>query len=257
MPRVTDYDSISTAYDRRYAEESYGGIEHALVEFIGGDAAARVLEVGCGSGHWLRVLANRTAFMAGTDLSAGMLAQARRALPDAAIVRGRAEQLAWRSGSFDRVVCINALHHFTDQSCFLREARRVLRRPGGVMTVGLDPHAGRDRWWIYEYFDGSLERDRERYPAAAAVRTVMAGAGFSGCETREVEHLARQMTARAAMDRGYLDRSSTSQLTILSDEEYHRGLDRISADMRAAGARGTALTLHADLHLYATVGWLS
>jgi hypothetical protein len=35
---------------------------------------------------------------------------------------------------------------------FLDEARRVLRSGGRLMTIGLDPHLGIDRWYIYDYF---------------------------------------------------------------------------------------------------------
>jgi ubiquinone/menaquinone biosynthesis C-methylase UbiE len=38
--------------------------------------------------------------------------------------------------SFDRLFCVNALHHFRDKRAFVVEARRVLRRGGRMMTIG-------------------------------------------------------------------------------------------------------------------------
>src|SRR5439155_905726 len=50
---------------------------------------------------------------------------------------------------------------------------------GLMMTVGLDPHAGVDQWYIYEYFDNVLEIDRRRYPASSQIREWMRAAGFA------------------------------------------------------------------------------
>ena len=49
--RVTDYDSIAGRYDRRYQIHEYAGVRAALVDFAGESRA--VVEVGCGTGHWL------------------------------------------------------------------------------------------------------------------------------------------------------------------------------------------------------------
>jgi SAM-dependent methyltransferase len=256
MSRVTDYDSISSQYDQRYQGQGYPGTERTLFKFIGDDGTKRVLEVGCGTGHWLKVFSNRIAFLAGLDLSTNMLQRARESVPEAPLVRGCAETLPYRSQSFDRLFCINAFHHFAEKDKFLTEARRVLRPHGGLMIVGLDPHTGFDRWWVYDYFYETLVLDKQRYPSTAELRADMDRAGFHQCETSVAEHIVVQMPARAAIERGLLDQSYTSQLTILSTEEYQAGLDRVTRAMNLEKAQGAELVLLADLRLYATVGWL-
>ena len=124
------------------------------------------------------------------------------------------------------------------------------------MTVGLDPHTKRDRWWIYEYFPEASEIDLRRYPACEEIRAIMAKAGFVQCETREVQHLPGKVSARAALERGLVDKSVTSQLAVLSDEEYQQGLDRLRQGIEEAYDRGEELMLVADLRLYATIGWV-
>lgn len=256
MSRVTDYDSISSEYDRRYRGQAYAGTEQALSEFVGNDGKVAVLEVGCGTGHWLKVLTGRTGFLAGLDLSANMLQRARAEAPATPLVRGRAETLPYRAQSFDRVFCINAFHHFADKPGFLAEARRVLRPGGGLISVGLDPHAGLDRWWVYDYFQETLELDRQRYPATEELRRVMSRLGFLRCETFVAEHVSAQLPVRTAIERGILAQSYTSQLTILSKQEYQAGLDRVTRATNAEQAKGTELVLVADIRLYATVGWV-
>jgi ubiquinone/menaquinone biosynthesis C-methylase UbiE len=251
--RTVDYDSVSGQYDRRYEATDYTGVKAALLGFAGSLPESRILEVGTGTGHWLRVLREAGRIATGLDLSAGMLARARELDKTCPLVRARAEEIPFIDRQFDRLFCINALHHFADRARFLAEAHRVLRRPGGFMTVTLDPSTERDRWWIYDFFPETRQLDKTRYPAGTRIRKLMIEAGFVRCETHEVEHIQRQLPVRQAQERGFLDRTSTSQLTILSEEQYQAGIDRIAA---AAAAAGSELILEADLRLYGTTGWL-
>jgi len=254
MARSVDYDQIAKTYDRRYQVNDYSGVEAALIAFIGKQFSLRVLEVGCGIGHWLRLVSGSGIRVTGLDASARMLTYAKTRAPAAALAQGCAERLPWASESFDRVFCINAFHHFHDKVAFLAEAMRVLRPGGLMMTVGLDPHAGVDQWYIYEYFDNVLEIDRRRYPASSQIREWMRAAGFADSVTREVQHLPVRFAARAALEEGRLDKSATSQLSVLTDEEYPQGIDRVREAVEAAEVRGESLCLSADLRLYATFG---
>jgi ubiquinone/menaquinone biosynthesis C-methylase UbiE len=254
MTRRVDYDHIASTYDRRYHENDYSGVEAALVAFIGEFCGQRVLEVGCGTGHWLQFFVERGIRMTGLDASAQMLAQAKTQAPRAALARAVADRLPWTSESFDRLFCINALHHFDEKVAFLMEAKRILRPGGLMMTVGLDPHTGLDQWYLYDYFDNVLEIDRRRYPASNQIREWMRAAGFTDCVTRLIQHLPVRLAARAALEQGRLDKSVTSQLALLSDEEYRQGIDRIRVAVESAERRGESLSLTADLRLYATFG---
>ena len=254
VPRI-DYDDLAAAFDRRYEENDYAGVEAALDAFLG-DSSEHVLEVGCGTGHWLRQLANRGIQLAGLDPSAGMLARAKTQAADAALVQGTAERLPWADDTFDRVFCINALHHFPDQIGFIAEAVRILRPGGQLMTIGLDPHAMLDRWYVYDYFTAVLDIDRRRYPSTGQLREYMRAAGLVSCVTREVQHWTTSIDARAALEQGRLDRTTTSQLRRLTDDQYREGVAAILNAAAAAEARGESLLLQADLRLYATCGTL-
>jgi cyclopropane fatty-acyl-phospholipid synthase-like methyltransferase len=252
-----NYDTLAARYDRRYLVNDYSGVEQALLVFVGPDQTRRVLEVGCGTGHWMKALAERASRVAGLDASNNMLAYARsKALP-VLLAQGRAEHLPFVEGAFDRLFCINAFHHFDDKPGFLGEARRVLRAGGAVMTIGLDPHVGVDRWYIYEYFEPVLEIDKRRSVSTQQIREWMREARFSNVRTHEVQHLSTHLAATTAFEEGRLDRDATSQLAILSDEQYQRGMNRIHRAIESAEASGETLYLSADLRLYATYGWVS
>jgi ubiquinone/menaquinone biosynthesis C-methylase UbiE len=252
LPRV-DYDTIADAYDRRYLRNDYSGVEQALIAFVGQNLQGRVLEVGCGTGHWLRVLSARGVRVAGVDASMRMLACA-QAQERGALVHGLADQLPWTANSFSHLFCVNAFHHFQNKEWVLAEARRVLQPGGRMMTIGLDPHTGIDRWYIYEYFEPALEVDKGRYAASHQIRDWMHAAGFIDRTTHEVQHLPTRLSARIALEQGRLEKAATSQLSLLTDEQYDLGIDRIRTDIESAEARGDTLYLIADLRLYATVG---
>lgn len=255
MPQRVDYDRVAPLYASRYQRNNYTGVEQALDAFVrqGGESDHRVLEIGCGTGHWVRRLRESSLSVFGLDPSAGMLEIARGSL-SGRLIRGRAEALPFASASGDRLFCVNALHHFSDPAAFLAEARRVLRFDGGLLTVGLDPHNGQDHWWIYDYFPGALAADRKRYLPAGRIRELMEAAGFSRCETRMIQHLPREMTVSEARSAGFLARTSTSQLMVITDAEYEDGLKRIDAgDTTSEGAK----ILRSDLRLYGTVGWVA
>ena len=178
MKPSVNYDVVAPAYDQRYQRNRFEGIDAALRRFIGQSTSADVAEVGCGTGHWLAQLRDART-LAGVDLSPNMLLRARAAVPSALLVRGRAESLPWTTATFDRLFCINAVHHFDNAAAFMREARRVLRPGGGLLTVGREPPALRDEWWIYKYFPGALAADRERYLPTTTIREHLEAAGFT------------------------------------------------------------------------------
>ena len=234
LSRVADYDRVAAGYDHRYAILRYDGVRDAVHHFLGSDRP-RTLEVGCGTGHWLREMAGRASLVAGIDFSAEMLARARRAAASERLVRGRAEELPWPAATFDRVVCVNALHHFSDRARFFAEAKRVLRPGGGLLTIGKDPHAERDDWWVYDYFPETVAIDRNRFAPMRILRGELARAGFDWAESSEADRIEACRPASEMLIDGTIDPAFTSQLTVLTAEEFDRGVARIREANEAAG----------------------
>jgi ubiquinone/menaquinone biosynthesis C-methylase UbiE len=251
MVRPVDYDAVAATFASRYERNDYRGVQAALTQFLGDSGVGAALEVGCGTGHWLTLAAKHAACVAGIDPSSGMLARAHQAAPAARLARARAEALPFQPQFFDRLFCVNVLHHVADPAAFIAEAARVLRSGAGLLTMGLDPHTGRDRWWIYDYFPEALAADRERYLPTQTIRQLMSASGFDRCETWEAQHLPRTLDVDEAEGLGFLSRTGTSQLMVIADDVYAAGLARLRAD----AARSPDMRLSADLRMFATVGW--
>jgi SAM-dependent methyltransferase len=115
----------------------------AFYEFVRSqyERGDRVLDLGCGPAsmwsHWLRL--PEPGRLVGTDLSPGMIAEAKRLYPDSDFVLGRAHELPFPDGSFDVVIASAVLHHIPDEHLpsALDEIVRVLDEHGRI--VGREP----------------------------------------------------------------------------------------------------------------------
>jgi SAM-dependent methyltransferase len=160
----------------------------------------RVLDLGCGDGLLLEVLAaDHGRQLAGVDLSPQSLALARRrpALSGARLEQGRAQQLPFADDSFDACVSHMALMLMGEIEHVVAEVARVLS-PGGVLAcvVGGGAVGGE----AYERFIGLLRSTIEevppsqRIPALGDRRTrsrdgfdeVLAPAGFAAVDWETV-----------------------------------------------------------------------
>jgi SAM-dependent methyltransferase len=108
-----------------------------------GDVAGRsVLDIGCGSGVFLRAAADRGACVSGLDASQALLAIARERVPDADLRSGDMESLPWDDDAFDVVGGFNSFFFAGDIVGALREAARVAR-PGATVVVQVWGRPGR------------------------------------------------------------------------------------------------------------------
>jgi ubiquinone/menaquinone biosynthesis C-methylase UbiE len=171
LPReqsVESFNARATRYDESVLAESF----HRPVQQATLAVAAAlvpepraVLDVGCGTGSLLRMLAVRfpRARLTGVDPAERMVAVAIAALagsPHVRVARAPAERLPFPDAEFDLVVSTNSFHHWSNQQAGLRDVGRVLE-PGGCLVLA-DPFAvGR---WLRAWSALLRKRDRLRTP---------------------------------------------------------------------------------------------
>ena len=94
----------------------------------------RVLDVGCGTGVFLRMCADRGAVVAGLDGSEAMITRARARVPEADLRVADLQTLPFGDDAFDLVTGFGSFFYAGDVVSALTEAARVAR-PGGAVVV--------------------------------------------------------------------------------------------------------------------------
>lgn len=119
----------------RWAEQEsrQAPIYAAIADHLELGPALRVLDVGCGSGVFLRVAGDRGATVSGLDAAESLIAIARERVPDADLRVGDLESLPYDDDSFDVVTGFNSFQFARDVTAAVGEARRVAKRGGRVV----------------------------------------------------------------------------------------------------------------------------
>jgi demethylmenaquinone methyltransferase/2-methoxy-6-polyprenyl-1,4-benzoquinol methylase len=128
MKRLDHFGLIAPFYDRMF-----GGLDSARLRELLALPAVRLLDVGGGTGRVAALLAGDVGQVVIADPSRGMLssAKAKTALLPA---RAHAEALPFRDNGFDRILIVDAFHHFTGHTEAASELMRVLA-PGGRLVI--------------------------------------------------------------------------------------------------------------------------
>jgi SAM-dependent methyltransferase len=118
----------------------------ACVGLLDASPGHRILDLGAG-GCWVSDGLQRLGLSAfAVDISHDLLAIGRERLSQtgpARVVTGDAEALPFPSGAFDRVMCLNAIHHVPDIPAALGELARVLNPDG--LAVFSEPGVGHSK----------------------------------------------------------------------------------------------------------------
>jgi SAM-dependent methyltransferase len=107
----------------------------AMLKLAGDVAGLRILDVGCGAGHYAAELVARGAQVVGIDGSSTMLEHARTRVAAEFRQHDLEQPFSFApDASFDGVICALVLHHITNRRQLLAELHRVLR-PGGWLLL--------------------------------------------------------------------------------------------------------------------------
>jgi SAM-dependent methyltransferase len=248
------YDKLANVFDERYQYQSFPGIQDWLRRLAISAETRKVLEVGCGTGHWLNILNHLQIELFGLDPSGAMLEKARLSTNRAMLICAAAEAMPFEPRFFDLIFCVNSFHHFRDPVKFLRDSRSLLRNNGRLAIFGLDPHAAGTDWYLYDHFPGVRERDLARYLPVAELKRLMAEAGFQNVFAEAAEHIEKAFKGDAVFKDPFLVRESTSQLLLVPEESYLQGRRAMAAAIEKAEGVGQSLLFHVDLRLFGTLG---
>ncbi len=93
---------------------------------------ARILDIGCGLGVYVRKFRDFSDSVCGIDIDAKRLREGAKTTPGLMLAVG--EHLPYRNETFDVIVLNEVIEHVTNDAATMREAMRILR-PGGRIAV--------------------------------------------------------------------------------------------------------------------------
>lgn len=169
------FDDRAGRYDHGWRGRMHHEISDRTAQLVIANAGSpnRVLDLGCGTGYLLRLLAGHYSAakeFIGIDAAPRMIEVANSLQHDARITFcvGVAEQLSYPDGVIDLIVSTTSFDHWGDQQAGLTECARVLRPGGKLMLVDRF-----SRWLLPTLVTG--RRGKARTPRSANRLLLRAG----------------------------------------------------------------------------------
>ncbi len=192
------FDDDAAGWDDRSGHrERAERVAHGLRAAVPLDGSIRALEVGAGTGLLSRLLAGEVGSVVVTDPSAGMVAEAERAVA----AEGLGDRLTVRQadltadpagvqGPFDVAWMSMALHHVPDVDLLLRRVRGLLADGGWLAVADLDDDP-----------DGAFHRHREHFAGhhgfdRADLTRRLEAAGFGSVTMRDIDSVTKRVDGR-------------------------------------------------------------
>jgi len=127
------YDRIALVYDRKRKEKliynDYNEVP-ATLSFLRNIKGKKILDLGCGSGIYTKILKRRGAIVRGIDISPKMIELAKKNVKGVEFRVGTVYKLPYKSGTFDIVLASLVVHYFSNLNKAFKEIRRVLKKNG-------------------------------------------------------------------------------------------------------------------------------
>ncbi len=142
-PARFDFDSVADTYDKWY-ETAEGAMydrleKKAISKYLLRNVQGRkLLEIGCGTGHWSRFFGEHGFEVMGVDVSECMVSIAlEKKLRNTSFYIADGHFLPFKDGVFDVTAAIVTLEFVRDAELFVREMVRCTRKPGGQLLIGV------------------------------------------------------------------------------------------------------------------------
>jgi len=119
-----------------YLETTFSPLYKKIISKSGLSAGKQLLDIGCGTGLFLRMAGATGASLTGIDASPEMLKVARERNPDAILLEQDMARLSLMEKKFDLVTGFNSLQYADDISKTLEEIKRVMK-DDGQLVIGV------------------------------------------------------------------------------------------------------------------------
>lgn len=195
---TTDFTNVTEIPGLGATAEQLERLYHRYGTAAENSVDKRVLEVACGAGMGLGVLAARARYLVGGDFTRNLVNMAHRHYKGATrLVQLDAHNLPFKDSSFDTIVFFEAVYYLQDVEAFLSECGRVLGERGEVIICTVNP----------EWSDFNASPHSVRYYSAADLRRLLEQSGFDAEVYGAFSTVVDSMTRKAV---SYIRRAAVS-----------------------------------------------
>lgn len=207
----------------------------ALISGAGVHAGSKVLELGCGTGNYIRAIGSLTGCSAwGVDPSAAMLAEARSQQPQVTWICAPAENPGLTDAQFDFVFNVDAVHHFQDRARVFSGIARLLQTTGNVCTATDSEEIIQNRAPLSIYWPETIELELARYPRISTLEAELRDAGLVNLSREEVSATGWLTDPTPYRAKAF------SALRLLPEPTFEGGLRHLEADLAKGPVRSVS-----------------
>lgn len=232
------YDKIGTNYNATRTADKY--IAGRLYALIKPTAGRKYIDIGCGTGNYLRALTDMGANFTGIEPSNIMIEKARANNPTATILLGSAENIPVMDNSFDGGMGTFTVHHWDDIAKGFSEIYRVLKPGAQFVLLSFTPQQVLN-YWLSHYFPKTMQRSSEVVLSIEEMTSMFEDCGFTNITTEKyfvheglTDHF---LYANKYKPEQYLIpeiRNGASSFTVYADEaEVAKGLINLEQDIQS------------------------
>lgn len=138
-----DFDRMAEGYDKWYETSRgalYDRLEKKAINRLLPQSSGenKLLEIGCGTGHWSAFFSNKGYHLTGVDISERMLVEAnKKGIPNSHFQLADAHDLPFEEDSYDIVAAITTLEYVRRPELVISEMVRCARKQTGQLFVGV------------------------------------------------------------------------------------------------------------------------
>lgn len=162
-------ESVAGSMERQYSPgRTWEATARVLIDLV---ELGDVLDVACGDGVLVELLARRARSVTGVDISPRLISAAQRRLGEARNVKlleADMHQLPLTDAAYDHVFLMHALAYTRKPQDVIREAARLLRPGGRLVIAALNAHRHKASVEAYDHVNLGM--------TPAALRTLLEGA---------------------------------------------------------------------------------
>ncbi len=251
MSIYEDYQTTSQNYDSTRVPVGMDVVLGCLGTLGKPLSELALIDAGCGTGNYSRVLVEHVGHIEAVDLNAGMIEQAQGKLAsevEAGRIRfqqGSIDALPLDDQCADAIVINQVIHHLEDEGVsgyprhrkVFTEFARVIK-PGGILIINTCSREQlRKGYWYYDLIPEAVEKLALKYMEMDALKALLSECGFE-CRERYAPLDAVLQGETYFKPEGLLDpacRAGDSTFALLNDQE----LQTMESDLRAMVASET------------------